>query len=819
MPRKKSATADLHYYSERLKRKLLQLRSFSAALVEAPSGHGKTTAVRGWLESSIPRNADVYWFTAEDEAPEAGYRRLCREIGKIDSRAGERLLKADFPNAFTLGEACDALRSIECGRETWLVIDNFQCLLSGLPPAVLAALVEHGGKELHVVIITQPLDREHHNALAGRNFLRLTATDLRLEDGDVRRYYAQAGLKVTEDEARRVQSRTGGWMFAVSLQLRAFRENGTFSDAAVQELMERLIWDRLSDEQQTFLLRLSLFETATVRQMCDLLGCDALPDYAERALSGPLIRHDAARRLYEPHTVLLALLARKRAERGTAFERACLLGAGDLCRSEGRIAEALGFYHTARDYARMLSLDLSRVIFAEAGGATFFEIAQDIVRNCPAAIRREHPLALLQAAWALKAAGRENGFGALLDELDRQLDQDGPLRAEWLLLSAYRHFPQTKKMLPLVRKAAPLFGGSFSRVILPDAPWAFGQYFQLSAFHLRPGEADREADALEAFINVYSQLTGGHGSGADSLFRAEAAYFRGDFAQAEVLAYKTLFLAESARQSTIRLGAARLLADLALLKADTAGWQRAVGALERAASACPDSPFVRPVLDIIKGAILSELQAQTRIADWLKNGDFPRRVLLAPMLGNALYVHVMCLLQQGEYARFIGTQEALPKECIAGNAFSEFLFAFLMALGHSALEHRDQAAAFLEQAAEKALPDGFVLPFAASSSLLQGLAEELVRENYPAFIDFFTSIKGQFETGWVALHDAVLAGDLPSGLSAREREIAELAAQGLRNHEIAARLGVADNTVRAHLRAVFQKLDIDRRARLAEKLQ
>jgi LuxR family maltose regulon positive regulatory protein len=49
--------------------------------------------------------------------------------------------------------------------------------------------------------------------------------------------------------------------------------------------------------------------------------------------------------------------------------------------------------------------------------------------------------------------------------------------------------------------------------------------------------------------------------------------------------------------------------------------------------------------------------------------------------------------------------------------------------------------------------------------------------------------------------------------------VAKLAAAGLRNSEIAEKLVITESTVRAHLRAIFQKFQIDRRARLAEKLK
>ena len=64
--RKKEA-ASIHYYSDRLKYKLNRLRASTAAIIEAPSGYGKTTAVRDYLRENIPQSVDRYWFTAVDE--------------------------------------------------------------------------------------------------------------------------------------------------------------------------------------------------------------------------------------------------------------------------------------------------------------------------------------------------------------------------------------------------------------------------------------------------------------------------------------------------------------------------------------------------------------------------------------------------------------------------------------------------------------------------------------------------------------------------------------------------------------------------------
>lgn len=59
----------------------------------------------------------------------------------------------------------------------------------------------------------------------------------------------------------------------------------------------------------------------------------------------------------------------------------------------------------------------------------------------------------------------------------------------------------------------------------------------------------------------------------------------------------------------------------------------------------------------------------------------------------------------------------------------------------------------------------------------------------------------------------------PEELTDREREIAELVAQGLRNSEIARTLHVSENTVKSHLKSIFKKLNIDRRSGLVELLR
>jgi two-component system, NarL family, nitrate/nitrite response regulator NarL len=58
-------------------------------------------------------------------------------------------------------------------------------------------------------------------------------------------------------------------------------------------------------------------------------------------------------------------------------------------------------------------------------------------------------------------------------------------------------------------------------------------------------------------------------------------------------------------------------------------------------------------------------------------------------------------------------------------------------------------------------------------------------------------------------------GHLPGGLTPREAELVELVSQGLRNKEVAARLGISEGTVKIHLHRIYEKLGVTSRVELA----
>ncbi len=816
-----------HYYSERLRHKLNRLCFSSVSVIEAPSGYGKTTAVRDFLERVLKKDTPVYWFTATEELPAAGFRRLCREINKIDGAAGERLLKIDLPNAANVGEACDALKSVRCGLETYLVLDNYQIVQDLLLPSFFSALIEHGIDGLHIIIISQVLNKNLRSMLRSRGVLHISSSDLRLDSVDIRSYFKLAGVEISMNDAKDVARNTEGWIIAVYLQLCTFRETGSLSDTAgILMLMEQIVWDVLTDEQKAFLLLISAFDVITIPRACRLLDCETLPEYAVKSLENPFVRYDPAEQRYELHSIMSGMLVLKRREHGVTFDNACLLKAGDCCRAEGMDDKALSFYAQVKDYERMLSIDFSSLLLSEIGNTSFDKIALDIALHCPTDIKKRHRISMLQIAWALLMFGMTEAFDGLMAEIQAMLsacrDPDNLwLMGEWTLLSSFMAYPRLADMTAIVRKAAEFFNGKCSSVILPTIPWCFGEFSPFAVFHITPGEADHEADALEEYLGIYSKLTNGSGAGADVLFRAELAFLRGDLIDAEVLTHKSMALAESHHQSIVHLRSTHQLAEISLQKRNLKGWQNAVRSMERAASYTGQNTFVtRWNIDILRGILLNELHEQMKVAEWLQKGDFSGRRMLPAIVFSAQFVYFSFLMQKGEFAHLVGLSQAylasLKKEL---TPFSAMLFYLTFATGYAAVGNADKAAEYIEYAADRAFPDGLIMSFASFGSRLGAVTETVIRNKYPELFDKYQKVKVRFHSGREELIRVSLSEELPADLTVREYEVAKLAAEGMRNSEIAETLCVTESTVRAHLRVVFQKLEIDRRAKLMEILR
>ena len=198
--------------------------------------------------------------------------------------------------------------------------------------------------------------------------------------------------------------------------------------------------------------------------------------------------------------------------------------------------------------------------------------------------------------------------------------------------------------------------------------------------------------------------------------------------------------------------------------------------------------------------------------DRLPRGDS----LLAQL---TMHVRVVDLMTHGEFERGIGEMIALlsegPPRC---NTVMRMIISVAVAGCFAVVGMQDEALPLITQALELSYEDRMMTVFVNHREALRPLLMHPSLNKYQRFIREIFAQNIEATAG--NRSDRVLARDteMPESLTARELEVATLAAKGMRNAEIADKLVVTESTVKKHLQRIFEKLDIDRRSRLIDRL-
>jgi DNA-binding NarL/FixJ family response regulator len=110
---------------------------------------------------------------------------------------------------------------------------------------------------------------------------------------------------------------------------------------------------------------------------------------------------------------------------------------------------------------------------------------------------------------------------------------------------------------------------------------------------------------------------------------------------------------------------------------------------------------------------------------------------------------------------------------------------------------------------------GPISPETALQSVNLGVVAIIPKTSEPQ--EFLKSVR-EVQAGGTSIERSFINGISNSrrvNLSKRESELVALIAQGLRNKEIAARLSITENTVKAYLSRLFEKVNVDDRLGLA----
>ncbi len=823
-----------YIYNERLMEKLEHFADYSLVAMEAPAGYGKTTAIRKTLEMA---EHQIFWYTAVESVKDSSFNWFIRQLAAVDEKASEKLSGLGFLNRSNAAEAGRIISEISPSIPVTFVFDNFQFSISNWEPQILEALARLPKDSIQTVFLSQNFGRLKNILFElEKTICFVRGSDLLLKESDIRRYAEERHIDLNSKIVHQIYKKTDGWPAAVALYFNNAADSGEeLSDFMYQDitgLLEDRFWRKIDEEQKKFMLSICMLDRFS-EQDADILISETLLDRDKWRLlleRSPLIRGPERGTVWFPHELLLRFLRAKLEDESKEFKKDVLVRSAKTYEKNRMIKEAVELYFCAEDYEGLLRLPLTGLITERFGRRSYTEIADRVLSRAPEELQKKYPLSLLRLCYALYGGCEFEKFSDQMKRIRKIIEEkdDPQLLGEWYLVDAFEDFPDVDGMYKKYLSAEELMDSS-SQIFVKEEPFLFGCTSMWYLFYSKAGEMLETADRLEKCMKVYNKLTNGHGSGAAQLYRGEAYSVQGRFEEADIQAYQAAFLSEQAKNATITYGASLLLGINAIYRSDMTGLAKAIDYLENKAQGytfLKGKMLNNYMVETVRGYLLGLMMETSRSALWTQ-GEADSLADLTFTTFMIKTCRITDLLLKKEYKMAIASVETslILDERLISVPTKNFMYCGL-ALCYMAIGRLVKASEYLDKSLELAGKDKnytflacfrkyfqvlFIMPHIASKH------KETIREIKALDIKYTRADESHI---FAMLEEVPELNDIEeiNELTDREQEVAQLVAKGYRNHEIAEELHISDNTVKHHLKIIFQKMNIDRRTKLIEML-
>ena len=813
--------------------------------VIAPTGFGKTSQLAQWRKQALASGSLVFWFTLD------GRDEPLRLVNGLAVAAHQASGRHGFHGQFieSLERFSDPLEAMTAwlaqaarmSQDILLVIDEADRAPQATRTEFLSYLAGNAPANLRIAIGARPTERLGVDGiLVDSSYTQLSADDLRFKPEETIAILSSALGKAHDVEvALRLHELIEGWPLGVQLAIASLRRNDDLSgflSAATADIrrfvIDRLI-DRQSDLAKQLLIRISPF---------DLVH----PDLCA-AIFDPVDVREELRRLQE-HTPLLSL-----AEEGE-WMRLHTMAREVLDQRYRQIPEPDRQAMSVRASAWLSNAGLFEVAAEQALAAGMSERAYDMAESVvqqmltdgrigavlewhqrlPDEDFARHPGFWMPAAWALAMSERHAEARPLLDRIEAQPELAVKDRFEASLIrSTIAGFSDSGDELnkELLNWAEPP-----SAARPQDIPIYWISRGLASLHAGRADEARVDWLRFEDFDRSAMYTPMSHGFGAYGV--ALSHLWEGRCALAEQVLRPALAKAESqmGRRNLVTCMLAALLA--------RARWE----------GGCDDEPaaLLALRLDILErqglpDALLSAYLTLARVAEHegrhdkafslleeLRAHGVTRRMPRLHFAAQCEMVRQHARAGRGETAgalvrqlgaTFTTQRRVFPRTFLPWLELQLEIAKVHAALAHSGADHIGDVLQDVDRAAVLAgtLNLGWE---AIETRLLRSLALQRVADASAADIRreglSLAEINGQFRLsmqygGADRIPPASQPGSIPPAptegaaggaiLTIKEREILGLLAQNLSNKEIAIALDLSEQTVKWHLKNLFQKLD------------
>ncbi|HQR19237.1 MAG TPA: LuxR C-terminal-related transcriptional regulator [Burkholderiaceae bacterium] len=846
-----------------------QLRERPAVLVQAPAGFGKTSLLAQWRREHLARGTVVAWFSAQEE--DDGQRlvqglALAVRLASGKPGFGSTLLEGAVPPGLE-GVTAWLAEVAQSALDIVIIIDEAERLPAESREA-LTYLIHNAPSNLRVVVAARPecdlgvaeLVRYGHCATFGAAALRFSL------DETIALARSRLGARVDADTGARLHELTEGWPLGLQLALSAISRS-TEAKTAISamaarggELHERFVGALLANldaDDAEFLTRISIVDDLRA-DLCREMT--AMPDARERlarlARDTPLLVAGEGSDWMRMHAVAREAL-RERFARLPPATRSGLQGRASqwlaehgLLEEAARHALASGRRQTAYDY-------VERCLYENFMRRGQVDAVLDWLARLPPDELDRRPRLLLAAAWALAVGGRHQEAEAMVERILAQARGDPAIECECdLIRSGAAGFadnpdrfaelhdpwanspPLTDPLLLYVHANRRAF-----RALFEGDP-ARARHAQQQAMRGDQGTAFRYVSRWGEFVIGLSYLWEGQVRLAENVLRPALAGAEDDLGRRNpFVCMLAALLAAAVWERDQPQEAAALLANrldvlerTGLPDAVMLGYRTAA----RIASAEGAEHRAFELLDAMHAVGLSRRLPRLCIASLSDQVRMHAR-RFRPETSRALCARIDALLAGDDAPRGRLWRKSVEwmqhlahaNAAIAAQEWRKALDALdrtaalaqSMQYGRVRIEVMALRAFALDRIGEKSLP---LLKEAIDLAQTFGL-DRLFRDAHPALGDWVQQVQADDAGGAAraplaaplqAPRPGIAPRAIPSlALTPKEREVLELLARNLSNKEIARAMQIGEETIKWHLKNLFNKLDAGTRKQAVRRAE
>jgi LuxR family maltose regulon positive regulatory protein len=755
-----------------------------------------------------------------------------------------------------------------------LVLDDFHVIENRQICTDLAFLLEHLPAAMHLVVTTRvdpPLPLARLRARQQLNELR--AEDLRFTPTETVQFFDRIkGLNLSAADVTALESRTEGWVVGLQLAALSLQQRPNPADfiasftGSHQYILDYLTLEVL--QPQPAHIQAFLLETAILDQLTGAL-CNAVTGRADSqaileqlaAANLFVMPLDDQRRWYRYHQ-LFADLLRHRLQQTTVDVPALYCRAAHWYEQQGDVEKAINYALAAPDAAlvqRLIEQNFYQVLKRGKYSRLlnwFDALGTDHVVA--------HPELGVAYAWLLFYVGRLNEAKNIITAQGQILlvkEFAGHQSAWGALRSLQAQFAMFQGKLT----EAVEFSTQALRLLSDDEPDLLLRAFteqNLAIIYWLMGN-QQAADHLltqTTLIDRFQQTNPGTAAIITALNQAELHQLHGKLTQAAQLYRRVLHLVTDHHLNELPMLVGMAHAELGHMLHEWNDLETATHHLKAALELCERGAGIRVAGRAHQGMtmvlkaqgnvtaaleLLDTMETKVRefdlsfpmamaalqrinlyitqgnlepVAQWVQQHqpDLPNAPARPRIMELTIRARALLALSQKEAALALLTRLRQVTETADWLEFHIKILA-LQALAFQQHHQQPQALAALEQALRLAEPEGYIRTFVDESAPMAALLLNLLptrRQPAPPealpSVAYLQKLLNVLHVDGAALVKAA-SSPLANPLTDREREVLQLITAGMSTKKIAARLVIADSTLKTHLKNIYGKLDAHNR--------